>query len=136
MQYIGIFKGTPIATTTDGTEVSSEHAMTSPVNSQLNRNSSEMQVLAVRCEAGYEGTDITISGCTYDETTGQYTDGCLFLQFSKQFAGDSTVWSDSITFSSVGDTNTVFYCKITSGLEAGVIDTGSIKVSGYVDLAS
>ena len=135
MQYIGIFKGIPIATTTDGTEVSSEHAMTSPVNAELNRNSETMETLAVRCEAGYAGTDITISGCTYDETTGQYTDGCPFLKFTKQYTGDSSVWSDSKTFSSVNDTNTVFYCKISSGTEAGVVDTGSIKVDGYVDLA-
>ena len=119
MDMIAIFKGSPTSGSRDGTEVSSDGLMTTPVDSILDRGTNNVQTLAVRCENGYETDAVTL------------TSQVAWLRLSE----DNTTYSDSITLYNVGDTNTLFYAKITAGSTVGV-NTGSIRLEADVDVAT
>lgn len=118
MDMIAIFKGSPTAGSRDGVEVSSGDLMDSPVEAILDRGDSINITLAVRC----------VNGCSTDEVTLMSNEAWLTLSKT----GSANSWTDEIEIQNVGDTNVLFYAKITAGSVVGV-HTGSITLQAEVE---
>ena len=115
MEYIAIFKNNPTSGGTDGVEVSSGGLGSSPIEATLNMGTNNVQVCAVRCASGCSASTVTLTS----------TKAWLTLSV------DNTTYSDSISLSNVGDTNKLFYAKITAGSSTGV-ETGSVELEATV----
>lgn len=115
MEYIAIFKGNVTAGGTDGTEVSSGGLMTAPVEAILNTGADATQTLAVRCAQGLSAASVDI------------TSTAAWLTVSL----DGNTFSNSVTITNVGDTNKLFYAKMTAGSTVGV-ETGFFELEATV----
>lgn len=115
MEYIAIFKGNVTAGGTDGTEVSSGGLMTAPVEATLNTGTNNVQQLAVRCAQGLSSASVDITS----------------LEAWLTLSLDGNTYSNTITVTNVGDTNKLFYAKMTGGSTVGV-ETGSIELEATV----
>lgn len=121
MELIGIFKGSPTSGARDGVEVSTGGLMTAPVEATLERSSNTVITCAIRCESGCTCASATL---TADDGNGN-PPGWLLL------STDNDTYSNSITITSISDTNKLFYAKITSGSVVGNT-TASIRVNAEV----
>ena len=115
MEYISLFKGNVTAGGTDGIEVSTGGLMTAPIEAVLNTGGNAVQTCAVRCASGASASSVVLTS----------TEAWLTL------STDNTTFSDSITISNVGDTNKLFYAKMTAGSTIGV-ETGLINLETTV----
>ncbi|WP_041914357.1 hypothetical protein [Selenomonas ruminantium] len=109
-QYINVYNGNPTAGALDGVVVSYNGLQTNPVSVALNGNVGESKVikLAIRCEQGYcapNGAEISFE----NDVIGQW-------ELSKTEDG---TFSTTLTIdTAITNVNTIFYAKITSGVEA------------------
>ena len=103
--FLNAYMNNPTAGGTDGTLISQNGDMTSPLTVTLDASISETKIvtLALRCESGYEtsgNVTITDSGDTNDKW---------------KLSLDGETWTDSITFTdTITTTNAIFYAKATS----------------------
>ena len=124
MDLIGIFIGNPTAGQRNGVEVSTDGLMTAPVEASIDRSSSTVITCAVRCE----------SGCTCDSAVLSAVDENDNAAGWLTLSNDNNTFSNSITITNIGDTNTLFYARIQSGSTVGV-KTAAIKVVGTVEVS-
>lgn len=115
MEYIAIFKGNVHSGQADGLEVSAGGLGTAPVESTLNTGATNTQTCAVRCATGCSAASVVLTSIS------------AWLTLST----DNTTFSDSITLTNVGDTNKLFYVKMTAGSNVGV-ETGAIELEATV----
>jgi len=126
--YIKMYTGNPTAGGTDGTEVSSNGTLTSPINATVEAGQSQIVTCAVRCLAGY------IALCTiaaYTRTAGgTYEAGSDWIQVST----DGNTWGSSIQIDDVVDENALFYVKISGGQSGGADNSGALRCFAEVDV--
>ena len=137
MAYINIYTGNPNAGGTDGTLISYGGSQTSPLAVTLDKTKSEATVVkcAVRCDTGYAlsgDLKLSLSGATASKWKLS-PDDKTFTDTDKVLA--STNWSDFISLKGIGNTNTVFWVKVScSPDEAVARDTSvSIVATGVVE---
>ena len=116
MNFIAVISGNPTVDDTDGWEVSAGGLYTSPISATLARNANKTIKCAVRCQEGYH--------CASCNLTSIYE----WLTLSV----DGNNFSNTITLSDVGDTNKIFYAKITAGIDTGTVN-GAIALAGNVE---
>ena len=116
MNYIAVMSGNPTAGETDGWEVSSGGLYTSPVSATLERNANKNIKCAVRCQEGYVCNSVSLTS-NYEWLT---------------LSVDGENFSNTISLSDVGDTNKIFYVKITAGTDTGTVN-GAIALAGSVE---
>ena len=127
-KYINIYAGNPTAGGTDGTQVSTDGANTSPITATLDASKSESATVkcAIRCETGYKVVgDVTIA------PTG--TNAAKWL-----VAYDSTATADaapadskfgtSATISGVAAANVIFWVKATSSIDEDPANDTTVKI--------
>ena len=122
---IHIYTNNPTSAGTDGTLVSEENAMTTPISAILAvtaaTGASKAVKCAVRCDAGYAVSGDTVIK-VYKNTNGTYTDdyaGDALLCVDNSYAdGDAALaggsFSTSITLTRVVSTNMIFWVKRTA----------------------
>lgn len=121
MDLIGVFKNATSGGR-DGVEVSDGGLFTSPAKASLSRSQSTVLTLAVRCESGYSLTELELSLATYNPTIATFVPGCSWAELS----ADGTTFSSTLTLQNVGDTNKLFYVRVTSGTTIGTEKAGIV----------
>lgn len=125
-----IFMNNPTVGGVDGTQVSEEHTLTSPISATLTVTAeagAETAIkCALRCDTGYQTTgNVVLSLYSYDSSTGKYTagggtTGNIKLAADNKYtdaeaALAGATWSDSLTITDViGATNHIFWVKMTA----------------------
>lgn len=127
MPYIKMYAGNPTAGGTDGTEVSSNGTLTSPINAMVSAGQTATVKCAVRCLTGYIAL-VTIATATRDGQ-GNYTAGSDWIQVSD----DGETWGSSIQIDDVVDENAIFYVKISGGSTGGSDNSGALRCYAEVD---
>lgn len=149
-----IFMNNPTVGGVDGTQVSEEHTLTSPISATLTvtatAGASAAIKCALRCDAGYQTTgNVLLSLYSYDNSTGNYTAGGGntgnvklaadngYTDAAAALAG--AAWSDHLAISDViGATNVIFWVKMSAAAgDTPVRDTSvaihheeTVEVSG------
>lgn len=129
--YIGIYNNYPTQDAKDGSLVSQNQQQSNAVGGLINTSETSgiVERLAIRCDEGYENDgDITVS--TQSFSNGSYVVGNGTIKLSKG-NGAGAVWSDSLTFNAVSDTNVIFYLKRLPAVSAGTV-YGALRVQGNV----
>ena len=127
-KYINIYAGNPTSGGTDGTQVSTDGANTSPITVTLDASKSESAKVkcAIRCEAGYKVVgDVTIApagtsavkwSVAYDSTATAAT------------APADSKFGASATIPGVEATNVIFWVKATSSTDEDPSNDTTVKV--------
>ena len=122
--YINLYMNNPTAGTTDGTAVSTEGTFLAPISFTLDASENESKTvkLAVRTEAGYIASGVSIAD---QNDTNDRLKLCLT---------ENGTFTDSISIGSVSAVNTVFYAKASSAdTENPQTDrTASFKVTAVI----
>lgn len=104
--YLKLYKGSPTAGGTDGTEVSQDRTLTSPVSATLDKTIAETKTvkLALRCDSGYQTTgDSVVIARYWDGTAWQTTGGNIDKwKFAVDNSYGETAVAGSITYTPVG----------------------------------
>ena len=127
-KYINIYAGNPTSGGTDGTQVSTDGANTSPITVTLDASKSESAKVkcAIRCEAGYKVVgDVTIApagtsavkwSVAYDSTATADT------------APADSKFSTSATVPGVEAANVVFWVKAASSADEDPSNDTTVKI--------
>ena len=127
-KYINIYAGNPTSGGTDGTQVSTDGANTSPITVTLDASKSESAKVkcAIRCEAGYKVVgDVTIApagtsavkwSVAYDSTATAAT------------APADSKFGASATIPGVEATNVIFWVKATSSTDEDPSNDTTVKI--------
>lgn len=127
-KYINIYAGNPTAGGTDGTQVSTDGANTSPITVTLDASKSESATVkcAIRCETGYKvvgdvtiaptGTNATKWAVAYDNTA------------TADAAPADSKFGASITVPNVAATNVVFWVKAMSSADEDPANDTTVKI--------
>lgn len=124
--YLNLYQGSPTAGGTDGTLVSEDDVMTSPVSFTLDASAEESgtEAVALRCANGYEtigNTTVTASG----------TNAAMWSFCATQSGTYTTAYTIA---AAIDNTNTVFYVKAESDDDdpAGLDNTCYIRIAAKV----
>ena len=127
--YLNLYQGSPTAGGTDGTLVSEDDVMTSPVSFVLDAAEEESgtQAVALRCANGYE----TIGNTT---VTAVGTNAARWSFCATQSGTYTTAYTIA---AAIDNTNTVFYVKAESDEDdpAGLDNTCYIRIAAKVSEA-
>ena len=127
-KYINIYAGNPTSGSTDGTQVSTDGANTSPITVALDASKSESATVkcAIRCETGYKVVgDVTIAptgtnaakwSVAYDSTATADT------------APDDSKFGATATIPNVAAANVVFWVKATSSAGEDPANDTTVKI--------
>lgn len=127
-KYINIYAGNPTSGGTDGTQVSTDGANTSPITATLDASKSEITTVkcAIRCETGYKAVgDVTITptgtnaskwSVAYDSTATADT------------APDNSKFGASTTIPGVEAANVIFWVKATSSTDEDPSNDTTVKI--------
>ena len=114
-QYINVYNGNPTEGALDGIVVSYDGLQTNPVDVTLDGNNGESKIikLAIRCASGFwapSGVEISLE----NDRMGRWS-------FCKTKNGTFT---NKLTITeAVTNVNTIFYAKVTAGVESPKKDT-------------
>lgn len=142
MSLLHVYTNNPTASATDGTQVSEEHALTSPISGTLTVTAdtgADVAVkCAVRCDSGYQTTgDTVLSFYTYDSTAktySAYTGSNYKIAADNNYADATTAlssatWGTTLTISDViGATNKVFWVKMSAAAGATPVKDTSVAI--------
>ena len=127
-KYINIYAGNPTSGGTDGTQVSTDGANTSPITVTLDASKAESAKIkcAIRCETGYNvvgdvsiaptGTNAAKWAVAYDSTATADT------------APDDSKFGATATISNVAVTNVIFWVKATSSTDEDPSNDTTVKI--------
>lgn len=117
--YINVYMGNPTVDGTDGTQISTDGAQTSPLSAVLDATKEESKVMkiALRCEAGYkvkaDGTGNTV---TIDFLDGSGNHSTKWGISETQYASDTEALADIANFTNtktstraVANKNVIFW---------------------------
>ena len=143
--YLKVYTGSVTSGAKDGTEISSEHTMTKPLTTTLDSSKAEAKCIkcAIRCDTGFETSGTTTLGFMYWNGSAYVATGGAIDKFqiaqddgytNDNVAGNAS-WSSSIDIANkIGDTNVLFWIKISStqGETPAKDDTIALTVKGTV----
>lgn len=127
-KYINIYAGNPTSGGTDGTQVSTDGANTSPIAATLDASKAESAKIkcAIRCETGYHvvgdvtlaptGTNAAKWSVAYDSTATADT------------APDDGKFGASATIPNVAAANVIFWVKATSSADEDPANDTTVKI--------
>lgn len=127
-KYINIYAGNPTSGGTDGTQVSTDGANTSPITATLDASKAESAKIkcAIRCETGYNvvgdvliaptGTNAAKWSVAYDSTATADT------------APDDSKFGASVTIPSVAVANVIFWVKAMSSTDEDPANDTTVKI--------
>lgn len=104
--YINLYKDSPTAGGTDGTQISLDGTQTQPLTFSLDasQNENKTAAVAIRCESGYQ---------TSGYTTISFT-GTTAAKWSLSDSQNGTYASTLTLTNTINATNTLFYVKAAS----------------------
>lgn len=128
--YLNVYMNNPTADGTDGTQVSTDGANTSPISATLDASKEENAVIkcALRCESGYK-TSADGVALSFDGTTATK----WLVAYSASNTGD-TAPSDSAFASTatipvqIEQKNVIFWVKATSSKDENPANDTSVKL--------
>ena len=100
--YINVYTGNPTLDGTDGTQISTDGAQTSPLSAVLDATKEENKVMkiALRCEAGYKvKADASGNTVTIDFLDGSGNHSTKWGISETQYASDTEALADIANFS-------------------------------------
>lgn len=125
--YLKLYKGSPTAGGTDGTEISEGGTFTNPIDATLvvddTTGASSTIVCAARCVSGYQTDGSTV--LKFQELSGgSYTD---YSGTDYEISLDNSTWGNSLTIpSTIGATNTLFYVRLSAAANSTPINDRSV----------
>lgn len=124
-QYINVYKGNPTAGQLDGSIVSTDGYLTSPIEVTVNTKTKEAQIipLAVRCMAGWHAPN----GCHISLTGDSKENWSLSLTKDGTFTETLDISDD------ISTTNILFFARVSVGEEMLKRDT-SVVVKVEADI--
>lgn len=143
--YLKIYSGSVTSGAKNGVEVSSEHTLTNPLSVVLDSSKAESKCIkcAVRCETGFETSGTTTLSFMYWNGSSYVATGGAIDKF--QIAKDNNYTEDNVASNAtwgstlniedtIGDTNVIFWVKISStqGETPAKDDTVSLTAKGIV----
>ncbi len=127
MALLKIYTNNPTAGGTDGTAVSENGALTSPITANVvsseTKEVSEVVTCAMRCDAGYQTNN------SFQLKTVHTSDKTDYTGENVKLSLDNTNFSNAITVTEpVGEKNVLFYVKMTAGIGENPVNDTSVQI--------